>query len=123
MVLLRNDKNYKETNSNSLLTVSRRERENKRKMTNCKDCIFSDVYDKCNDVYQCSLLTKIRQYPVLIDSNILEGFRKSFICPYFCCKENTINVFIKVHKRQFAKADLDSLYKKVYGGDEPNENK
>ena len=92
-------------------------------MTNCKDCIFSDVYDKYNDVYHCSLLSKIRQCPVLIDSNILEGFRKSFICPYFCSKENTINVFIKVHKRQFAKADLDSLYKKVYGGDEPNENK
>lgn len=92
-------------------------------MTNCKNCIFSDVYDENNNIYQCSLLGTIRQCPVLIDSNIINESRNKFICPYFCSKENTINVFIKVHKRQFAKADLESLYNKVYGGDEPNENK
>ena len=92
-------------------------------MTNCKKCIFSDLFDESNLVYECALLSTLRKCPVLIDINIITESRDKFICPYFCSKENTINVFTKVHKRQFAKADLESLYKKVYGGDEPNENK
>lgn len=91
-------------------------------MTNCNDCIFIDTYDLVNYVYNCALLSRLRESPLVIDSCILNGYRDKFICPYFCSKENTISVFIKVHKRQFAKADLESLYKKVYGGDEPNEN-
>lgn len=91
--------------------------------TNCKDCIFMSVYDTLHNIYECSLLSTIKQSPCEIDCNILNGSRDKFICPYFCSKENTINVFIKVHKRQFAKADLDSLITKVYGGVKPDENK
>ena len=95
-------------------------------MTNCKDCIFSEVRDFVRNydfyAYKCLLLTKVAQRNVSIDINITNGVRDKFICPYFCSKENTINVFTKVHKKQFAKADLKSLYIELYGGLAPNED-
>ena len=61
----------------------------------CYNCIFG-VFSPFNDEpVECELLEKAYNIPQVKTDRIN--------CPLFCSRENTINLFIKVHKRDIQK--------------------
>lgn len=61
---------------------------------NCYNCVFS-VVDELTYNCECKLLEKAYNYSYVYGDRIN--------CPLFCDRDNTINIFIKVHKKQFKK--------------------
>ena len=77
----------------------------------CYNCIFGVYSPFDNEPVECELLEKAYNIPIVKMDRIN--------CPLFCSRETTINVFIKVHKRDLTK----NKYKYLIEGENKYEGK